>query len=228
MTTLPSNVGYGTVTGRFLLAYADGVDLDSNPDGVPCKGTVLLTPSASYVKNVTASPAPVTILPATIECQLDSEGYLLGSDATRGVRLVATDDADNNPVDWTWRADFRLTDQDGTATRGIPTFYFELPQGTTVDLTTVSPVPDANGVYYLTGPQGATGPQGPSGTVTASSPITNTGTSTAAVIGFDWASTALDSIGNVSATLPNDQDFIKYNSSNSLWEKSNIIDGGNA
>lgn len=163
MTTLPSNVGYGTVTGRFLLAYADAEDLDVYPDGVPCKGSVLLTPSASYVKNVTASPAPVTILPATIECFLDSEGYILGSDSTRGVRLVATDDTDNNPVDWTWRVDFRLTDQSDTPTRGIPTFYFELPAGQTVDLTTVSPVPDANGVYYLTGPQGATGATGATG-----------------------------------------------------------------
>jgi hypothetical protein len=228
MTTLPSNVGYGTVVGRFLLAYADGLDLDVFPDGAPCRGTVLLTPSAPYVKNVTASPNPVTILPATIECPLDSEGYLLGPDNTRGVRLVATNDADNNPVDWTWRVDFRLTDQLDSPTRGIPTFHFQLPIGQTIDLTTVSPVPDANGVYYLTGPTGATGAQGPSGTVSVSSPITNSGTSTAAVLGFNWASTVLDSIGDVSVTSPNNQDMIKYNTSTSLWEKSNTIDGGTA
>jgi hypothetical protein len=154
MTTLPSNVNYGTVNGRFLLAYADGSDLDPNPDGVPAKGSVLFTPSPSYVKNVSASPAPVTILPATIECLLDSEGYLLGSDDTRGVRLVATDDADNNPLDWTWKVTFRLTDQTDTPTRGIPDFSFELPGGTSVDLTSLSPVPDANGTYYLVGPTG--------------------------------------------------------------------------
>jgi hypothetical protein len=151
---LPTNVGYGTVTGRFLLAYADGVDSNLYPDGAPAKGTVLFTPSAAYVKNVNASPAPVTILPATIECSLDSEGYLIGPDSTRAVRLVATDDADNNPVDWTWRVDFRLTDQTDTPTRGITSFHFELPQGTTVDLTTAAPVPDANGTYYLIGPTG--------------------------------------------------------------------------
>lgn len=154
MTTLPSNVSYGTVTGRFMLAYADGVDSDVYPDGVPAKGTVLFTPSPNYVKNAGASPDPVTILPATISCDLDSEGYVLGSDGTRGVRLVATDDADNNPVDWTWKVTFRLTDQTDTPTRGIPDFSFELPGGSTIDLTTVMPVTDANGTYYLVGPTG--------------------------------------------------------------------------
>lgn len=197
---LPSNVGYGTVTGRFLLAYSDSADGDLYPDGAPAQGSVLFTPSPNYVKNASASPAPVTILPATISCDLDSEGYLLGYTGTRGVRLVATDDADNNPVDWTWKVTFRLTDADGTPTRGIPDFSFELPQGTTVDLTTVMPVTDANGTYYLVGPTGptgatgATGPTGPTGaaatisvgTVTtgaagSSASVTNIGTSGAAI-----------------------------------------------
>lgn len=152
--TLPSNVSYGTVTGRFLLAYADGVDSDLNPDGVAAKGTVLFTPSPAYVKNLTALPAPVTILPATIECELDTDGYLLGSDGTRGVRLVATDDPDNNPLEWTWRVDFRLTDQDDVPTRGITRFSFELPSNTTVDLAALAPVPSADGTFYLVGPRG--------------------------------------------------------------------------
>lgn len=163
---LPSNVGYGTVTGRFLLAYSDSADGDLYPDGAPAKGSVLFTPSPNYVKNASASPAPVTILPATISCDLDSEGYLLGYTGTRGVRLVATDDADNNPVDWTWKVTFRLTDADGTPTRGIPDFSFELPQGTTVDLTTAMPVTDANGTYYLVGPAGPANELTVSGTTT--------------------------------------------------------------
>jgi hypothetical protein len=188
MTTLPSNVSYGTVTGRFLLAYADGSDLDPNPDGVPAKGSVLFTPSPNYVKNVSASPAPVTILPATVECLLDSDGYVLGSDGTRGVRLVATDDADNNPVDWTWKVTFRLTDQSDTPTRGIPDFSFELPGGTTVDLTSVAPVPDANGTYYLIGPAGPAN-QLTVGTVTtgaagSSALVTITGSSPSQTINF--------------------------------------------
>lgn len=151
---LPTNVNYGTVTGRFLLAYADGIDSDVYPDGVPARGSVLFTPSPNYVKNLSALPVPVTILPATIECNLDTEGYLLGSDNTRGVRLVATDDPDNNPTEWTWRVDFRLIDQDDVPTRGIPRFSFELPSDTTVDLATLSPVQSADGTFYVVGPRG--------------------------------------------------------------------------
>jgi hypothetical protein len=185
---LPSNVGYGTVTGRFLLAYSDSSDSDLYPDGAPAKGSVLFTPSPNFVKNVTASPAPVTILPATISCDLDSEGYILGYAGTRGVRLVATDDAQNNPIDWTWKVTFRLADADGTPTRGIPDFSFELPQGTTVDLTDVMPVTGSNGTYYLVGP---TGPSNvlSIGTVTQlestqSPTVVITGTSPAQTVNF--------------------------------------------
>jgi len=163
---LPSNVTYGTVVGRFLLAYADGVDSDVFPDGVPAKGTVLFTPSAKALKNLNASPAPVTILPGTIECSLDTDGYLLGSDGTRGVRLIATDNTENNPYDWTWRVDYRFTDQDDIAVATIPFFHMELPGGGQVDLTSASPVADSNGVLYLTGPPNIL----QVGTVTTSAP----------------------------------------------------------
>jgi hypothetical protein len=134
---------------------------------------------------------------------LDSEFYIIGYTGDRGVRLIATDDPQGNPVDWTWSVEFRLTDAEGSPVRTIGTFSFELPGGTTVDLTSASPVPDANGTYYLVGPTGptgatgATGPTGPTGaaatisvgTVTtgaagSSASVTNTGTSGAAVFAF--------------------------------------------
>lgn len=154
MADIPSNLSYGTVTGRFLLAYADSNDVGSNPDAVPAQGTVYFTPSPNYIKDATASPAPVTILPASIECDLDSEGYVIGYTGDRGVRLLATDDPQGNPVDWTWSVNFRLTDATGTPVRTIPDFSFELPAGTTVDLTSAIPVTDANGTFYLVGPAG--------------------------------------------------------------------------
>jgi hypothetical protein len=155
MADIPSNLSYGTVTGRFLLAYADSDDESLNPDAVPAQGTVYFTPSPNYIKDVTATPAPVTILPASIECELDEEGYVIGYTGDRGVRLIATDDPQGNPVDWTWSVEFRLTDASGTPVRTIGSFSFELPGGTTVDLTSASPVPGADGTYYtvgLTGP----------------------------------------------------------------------------
>lgn len=150
---LPTNVNYGTVVGQFLLAYADGLDVDVFPDGVPAKGSIFFRPSPIKLQDASASPNPVTILPAVVECVLDNEGYLLGSDGTRGVRLVATDDADLNPTDWTWTVEFRLTDQDDIPVP-LPSFSIELPADTEVDLTVVSPVVDSNGTYYLVGPTG--------------------------------------------------------------------------
>src|SRR6056297_1615079 len=150
---LPSNVDYGTVVGQFLLAYADSNDVDLFPDGVPAKGSVFFDPSPVKLLDASSSPNPVTIMPATVEAQLDADGYILGYAGERGVRLVATDDADLNPQDWTWKVTFRLTDQNDVPVQ-IADFSFELPAGTTVDLTTVSPVPDANGTFYLVGPEG--------------------------------------------------------------------------
>jgi hypothetical protein len=144
---LPSNVNYGTVVGQFLLAYSDKTDPDVFPDGVAAKGSIYFRPSPTKLLDGSSSPNPVTILPAVVECALDSEGYLLGGDGTRGVRLVATDDTDLNPTGWTWLVEFRLTDQDDVPV-SIPSFSIALPSSTTVDLTTVSPVPSANGTYY--------------------------------------------------------------------------------
>ena len=150
---LPSNVDYGTVVGQFLLAYADSNDVDLFPDGVPAKGSVFFTPSPTKLANASSTPNPVTIMPAVVECQLDTNGYILGYTGEQGVRLVATDDADLNPVDWTWSVQFRLTDQSDVPV-SLATFSFSLPAGTEVDLTTVAPVADANGTYYLVGPTG--------------------------------------------------------------------------
>lgn len=159
---LPTNVDYGTVIGQFLLAYGDGVDPDVYPDGVPAKGSIYFRPSPTKLLNAGSSPNPVTILPAVVECTLDADGYLLGPDNTRGVNLVATDDADLNPTDWTWLVEFRLTDQDDVPV-SVASYSIELPATTTVDLTTASPVPTADGTYYLVGPAGPTGPTGATG-----------------------------------------------------------------
>jgi hypothetical protein len=152
--SLPNNLSYGTVNGRFLLAYADGVDSDLFPDGAPAKGTLFFTPSPANIKNVTATPAPVTILPASVMATLDSEGYLCGYGTTRGIRLLATDDLQGNPVDWTWLVEFRLTDADGASVTLQP-FNFELPSGASVDLSVLGPVADSNGTPIIVGPPGS-------------------------------------------------------------------------
>jgi hypothetical protein len=146
---LPSNLSYGTVTGRFLLAYVDSADVDTDPDAGAPVGTVTFTPSATYIKNVTASPAPTTVVPSAIVCNVNSDGYLFSLNGN-SVKLLATDDPDTNPVDWTWEASFNFLDNTGNNIN-LPSFSFSLPGGTTVDLSSVSPLPSSNGVFYLKG-----------------------------------------------------------------------------
>lgn len=199
---LPTNVNYGTVVGQFLLAYADSNDSGSDPDGVPAKGSIFFRPSPAKILDSGASPNPVTILPAVVEATLDSEGYLCGYGTDRGIRLVATNDTDLNPTSWTWTVEFRLTAQDDTPVP-ISSFSIALPAGTTVDLTTVSPIPDANGTFYLTGP---TGPANSLsiGTVSTLEPgqsataaITGTAPSQTLSLGIPKGSAASISVGTV-------------------------------
>lgn len=159
---LPSNVGYGTVTGRFMLAYADSSDVDPQPDGVPAKGYVIFTASPTKLLDASANPAPVTILPAPVIANLNADGYIEGYSGNAGVRLVATNDAQINPLNWTWNVDFRLTDENDVP-YPVQGFSFQLPEGQTIDLAVVSPVPSANGTFYLVGPTGATGATGQAG-----------------------------------------------------------------
>ncbi len=224
MVNLPSNVSYGTVVGRFLIAKADGSDLDLYPDGAAAQGSVFFTPSVKKLLNIGAGPIPVTIIPATYEAVLDSEGYLLGEDGTRGVRLIATDDPDMNPSDWTWSVSYRLTDDNGVPISGIPDYSIELPSNGEVDLTVVTPVSESNGTYYVVGPTGPTGPQGSLDNLTAASPVVFEENE----ISFDWAATSLDQINDVEFSDPADGDMVKYNLTTSKWENSNILDGGTA
>jgi hypothetical protein len=184
---LPSNIGYGTVVGRFLLAYADSSDVDLYPDGIPAKGSVFFTPSPANLKDVTASPAPVTILPSRVEAVLDADGYLCGYTGNQGIRLVATDDTDLNPLNWTWLAEFRLTDENDASVT-LSSFSFSLPAGTSIDLAAVAPVPDANGTYYLVGPAGPANALTVSGTTTgaagSSASVSISGTSPTQSLAF--------------------------------------------
>lgn len=180
MVNTPSNLHYGTVVGRFILAYADSADEGSEPDVIPAKGSIFFKPSPISLKNTLAEPSAVTILPTRVEATLDSEGYLCGYGTQRGIILVATENTQIDPYGWTWTAEFRLTDADGTAVP-MPSFSFTLGQAEMVDLTMSSPVPDSNGVYTVRGPiglqgekgdKGDTGPMGSLEGLSASAPIT--------------------------------------------------------
>ena len=134
---LPANVSFTTITGRFIRAVTDGVDVGREPDGVPIPGlTITLTASVPFARNVTASP-PVTIIFEPIVCSTNTDGVLVGSDGQPGVMIVASNDPDLEPHDdWTW--DVTIT---GPGTFRRIQFSFVAPSGATLDLTTLIPVP---------------------------------------------------------------------------------------
>jgi hypothetical protein len=242
MPNIPSNVSYGTVTGRFILAYGDTSDSAPEPDAIPASGSVFFTASPILLKNTSATPSPVTILPATVEVPLDADGYLrafAGVDGL-GVRLIATNDADNNPVNWTWAVEFRLTDETGAPVE-VPGFSFSLPANTTVDLAQAAPVPQANGTFYVVGPQGPAG-EGLQidGTVASQANLPPTGnTNNDAYITQDtgnlwiwlqgaWVDTGPIRGPGVAAGGVANNFLVKSNSTDYATQWTNTIDGGNA
>lgn len=127
---LPTNVGYGTVKGRFI---------DST--GIPIQGNVVFSPSPRRLLNKSAAPSPVTILPKPVVVRLDNKGSF-----TRA--MVATDDPDNNPSLWTYMVTFQFENAI------LDSFSIEVYEGEVVDLTEVSPVSSSNGATIVQGPAG--------------------------------------------------------------------------
>ncbi|AQY01616.1 hypothetical protein [Microbacterium foliorum] len=142
--TLPSNVSYGTVKGRFIRAVIDGPDANGDPDGILMDGLkVVFTPSVTMFKDASTVP-PATIVIDPFITYTRSGGFLVGDDGFLGIRLPATDDDSLQPTGWTWQVT--------VSGLNFPTysFSFALPSddGTlanAVDLTTVVPVPSSPG-----------------------------------------------------------------------------------
>ena len=124
----------------------DGLDANQDPDLIPAAGFVTSTASVPYLPDPTASPNPATILTTSVVAVLDHEGYLCTpvegtlDPSYRGVRLIATDDADILVTNWTWNATYSFS------TLAIPTHSFAVPDDGVVDLTTVVRVPSSAGI----------------------------------------------------------------------------------
>lgn len=154
---------FGTVTGRIVATIADRLgDPDVNPDVVPVTGRVRFTPS---VDAAISSTEGAIVLPTPIDADLDSEGYL-SVNGERGVSLVATDSPDLNPTGFTYTVTFIDLKFDKFPL-AYKSFSIALPAGSTVDLSTVTPVGSSNGAIIIRGAQGEPGPAGGSFTYDA-------------------------------------------------------------
>lgn len=167
MANIPTNVSFGTVVGQFIASIGDTSDAGREPDAIPVQGTILFTPQISSVKNISASPNPVTIVKTSVAGVLDDEGYLCNLTIDpetgfyqRGVPLVATDDPDINPSGWTWKVSYTFT-LNGRQISSPISHSIEVPAGETIDLTEASPVTSSTGEAVVRGPQGVAGDMSP-------------------------------------------------------------------
>lgn len=194
MPPTPTGLTYGKIKWAVIEMLADdrdGTDVDDNPDIRGVTGTIVIT--ADVTGNLvlgTGTTPPVTVYtgPYTFDIV---DGELVDEEGRTEVSIVASDCAALNPTNFTYSARFVLSNR----TRG--TFSFSVPEGETVDLTLVSPVPSYDGDPTIVGPQGIqgeTGPQGPAGTIAigtvttgapgSSADVDNVGTASAAILDF--------------------------------------------
>lgn len=83
---MPTDITYGKVVGRFLMAIGDGPDAGRTPDPVaPVTLQVAITSKAVVVKSTTP---PVSILPQRIVCTIDTNGDMLDPQGAVGVWLL--------------------------------------------------------------------------------------------------------------------------------------------
>ena len=137
--TLPDNVGYSRVKGRLIRAVVDGSDSDKHPDAVPVAGAkVVFTPSVYKVVN-SSEPEPVIIIMDPIIAATDDDGYLVSPDGEKILYLVASDDPDLNPTNFTYKVTITAP---GLAAQ---TWNIIAPEGALQDLALTAPVPPSPG-----------------------------------------------------------------------------------
>lgn len=144
-----SPLKYGTVKGRFIAAVADTTaDEDDLPDAIPLTGKVTFRPDVQAILLAAGTEAPVTVMPAPITAQLDSQGYLT-LNGKRGVKLIATDNAEANPTNFTYTVELDLRYQ-STPVK-YPSWSIQVPADRETDLTLQGRVPAASGTAIIRG-----------------------------------------------------------------------------
>jgi len=136
MPGLPTSVSVGTITGT-LKSLEQIPASDAAPDSQPITGNVIFTASP---KSMLDSADDVILVPKPIVVALDVNGHF-------STQLAATNDTDLNPTNWTYMVSFELV-----GGYVLDPFAIEVLAGLTRDLADVAPVPDSEGVFYVSRP----------------------------------------------------------------------------
>ena len=158
----PDDLKYATVVGHIAYVDSDGTDPNTDPDLVPAKGFVLITPQ---VRNVSYSgDRGKTVLAARqVRAPLDREGYI-SANGVRGVTVPASDNEKLRPHNYGYTVSVFIENGE----RVDPVTIFP-KGGETIDLSdilrTKPDVPDPvnPGGTGGKGPQGDKGPKGDPG-----------------------------------------------------------------
>jgi hypothetical protein len=100
-------------------------------------------------------------VPAPIVAVLDANGYV-SLNGVQSVTVLATNSTYYNPNGWTYRVSFDNLAANGRRVTFDP-YNIEVPVGSTVDLSSVTPITGSTGTPIVRGPKGDTGATGPQG-----------------------------------------------------------------
>lgn len=150
--SIPSNIGTGLVTGRFIVGVADSTDPDSEPDGIPARGRIVFTPAPPYLPAPGSSDGSLTVLQVPITAVLDAQGTMCAPDLLNpgeagdpGLRLIAADTPTILVNGWTYKVEYFFEMVNNVIPK-IPAHEIEVLTGAVIDLTSVVKVPESPGI----------------------------------------------------------------------------------
>ena len=150
--SIPSNIGTGLVTGRFIVGVADGEDVDVEPDRVPATGRIVFTAAPPYLPAPGATDGSLTILQVPITTVINDQGDLCrpnplnpGTAGDPDIRLIAEDSPTILVHDWTYKVEYFFDPVNGVTPK-IDTHHIRVTVGSETDLTTVAKVPESPGL----------------------------------------------------------------------------------
>ena len=130
----PTDLGYGTLTGRFVYLDGDSDDPGDEPDLIPAAGGTVTVRSNAPLSAYLGS-SPLTAVAREVTGIVDAQGYLCrrtasGLPGPRGLSLVATDSDKLSTEGFNYAVTVKIPG----AT--IPTMHVSVPAGQTKDITT--------------------------------------------------------------------------------------------